>query len=226
MMHKDKFLSVADMIDKGIPTSKADTFDFSPHRIQVQDRANRIFGCWLGTGDPSHTANLDQCRIETYDDIVGWVSEVKTEIMEMGLRILLAIFQGQDLMPSGVGIARELAHKGMRSFLYCGFSLDDIVNQLVPMLAPKVESLWTTSYNADDHTDRFILMLKGAGNGVLVGRLTCNREIKWRVHFPMGTKDIIDVKGTGFLQQESAETFLLARLISEILAYLRSPVHA
>lgn len=120
-------------------------------------------------------------------DIVGWISVVKTDMINAGVKRLIALFQGRNLFPEG-------AKPAIRAFtessqVFCDFLIEpnEVVEAICKALAPMYRPLWQVK------GDSWALPLDGLQVGAMVARIDGNRT-KWRIKVPF-SDFTIDFRG-------------------------------
>lgn len=205
------------------PTSDPpNSLDFYPNQITVtRNTDDGVTVVWKAHNpmNPHKPFILDQCDLHTSEDIAGWVSLTKTEMLKFGINTLRPIFNGTEIMPKGEAPAVELAVQGCRIFNYCGCSYESMLVHMTTALRDSYQGKWVKSGN------KILLALEGAGgSGTLVAReegVVASGEVKWRLILPMKAGVTEDKRGQGrLIAGQSLETFLVTRLVDGVLGYL------
>lgn len=120
-------------------------------------------------------------------DIVGWLSMVKTDMINAGVKRLIDLFQGHNVFPAGHKAAVRAFTESARVFSDFMIESKEVVGSMHKALAPVYRPLWKVK------GDDWVLLLDGTLNGAMVARIDNNRT-KWRVKVPF-QDHIIDYRG-------------------------------
>lgn len=120
-------------------------------------------------------------------DIVGWVSMIKTDMINAGIKRLVRLFQGPNIFPEGDKTAVKAFVESSQVFSDFMMQPDQVVDYLFKALAPVYRPLWQVK-----GTDWY-MPLEGVQVGAMVARIDGNRT-KWRIKIPF-LASVIDFRG-------------------------------
>lgn len=155
-------------------------------------------------------------------DVIGWLSMVKTDMINAGVKRLIALFQGRNIFPEGDKAAVRAFTESAQVFSDFMFGPEEVTDIIAKALEPTYRPLWRVKDNA------WVLPLDGIQNGAIVARIDGNRT-KWRIKVPF--KDFtIDFRGhfdtrehaLGALHKDMPD-ILLRKMVESIIVGHLSP---
>ena len=106
---------------------------------------------------------LDNCRIYTPDDLIGWVSYIRGRIEDLTYNIYGQCLNPADLFPQGDKTIQELQIV-WQTLQACGVPLKTIIGKVAKWLMPHVH--WKKGKH-----DTWAFLVNSAGEGIVGGRL-------------------------------------------------------
>ena len=174
------------------PVYSEKSFRIGPHLILFRAESDHWVGEWragaaLRWNTPVHkAAKLDECKFRTEDDVIGWASWIRQQIIEMVAGAVCAQIQPGNLFPEGGRkTSRTKLRIPIKTLTDCG-----IRNSLIPdILLPHMRQHMSWNKKGNKHA----LRVRAAGEGVVVGRFTTTNFLEWRVRIPLD--QILDKRG-------------------------------
>ena len=173
--------------------------------------------------DPNGTL-LSEDELFNSSDVIGWMSMVKTDMVNAGVKRLAALFQGSNIFPKGEKPAIKDFIESVQVFRDFHLTPVEVRGALVRLLTPVYAPLWKT--NAD--RTKFHLKLEGIGIGSLVARVD-GRDITVRLCLPIRydqigknnkSPQVLDLTERFFILLPILDILLLFLLDSIIFGYL------
>lgn len=155
-------------------------------------------------------------------DVVGWLSMVKTDMINAGVKRLIALFQGRNLFPEGDKAANRAFTESAQVFSDFMLEPDEIIDVMCKALAPMYRPLWQVK------GDAYVLPMDGTQVGAMVARIV-GCKTKWRLKVPF--QDFtIDFRGHFDTDESAVEALkkdlpdlLLRKMIESVLVGYLSP---
>jgi hypothetical protein len=204
------------------------SFEIEPHKILLRADGDFWAGEWRAGAAHSgwkHPGNktplLDTCVFQTGDDVIGWASWLRDQMVKMAAGAICAQIQPGNLFPDGgLKTARKLMQIPLKTLEDCGLRVGgDTHAVLLPPLRPFLP------WKAKDK--KHAMMVSAAGRGAVVGRIVehtfmqATWDLEWRVKIPLDR--VLDERGTYVFRAQPTEQeiqeYLSYQYIKVVLAY-------
>lgn len=157
------------------------TFELDPTGESIHAR------WWMKSLWDAEGTVLSEEDLFNQTDVIGWLSMVKTDMINAGVARLIALFQGHNIFPAGDKAAIRSFTESAQVFSDFGLEPNEVIEAICRELSDKYRPLWKIKDNS------WAMRLEGIQVGAMVARIDADR-VKWRVQIPF-TGYEIDFRG-------------------------------